>query len=473
MTRSELPGGDIELFEANARTATGLYVDLYHLDSAYVSWRTGQNARATFDLYTRSAPFGGAYLLVAGLEPALDFIRDFRYTEDDLAYLDRSKGYDPAFLDELRRFRFSGDILAMPEGTIAFPNEPLLRVTAPFREALLLESGLLRAIGVSTLIATKAARLVDAAAGRGVAEFGFRRAQDPYLAARAAVIGGCASTSFVAGAKAFHLPSSGTIPHALVQAYPSEREAFRAVAESLDRYSLLLDTYDVRSAIVAAAAVANDVKQRLRHELAAVRLDSGDLLADSLTVRAVLDESGLRETKVLVSGDLDEFRIASLLEAGAPIDGFGVGGNLSVGLGSIDSGTVGGVSGAVYKLVWYEGAGDPARIKLAGAKSTWPGRKLVYRIGEFVEDVVQLEAEAAPPDSLPLLEPVVGDGAFLRPAPLPLDVRERSLASVDRLPVRYRALRDPAPYPVRRSLELESLRDLASEQWADSIGATR
>ena len=297
----------------NPQATTGLLVDLYHLDAAYVSWRTGQNAPATFDLYTRSAPFGGAYLLTAGLEPALAFVRDFRYTEEDLAYLARIKSYDPAFLDELRRFRFTGEILAMPEGTVAFADEPLLRVTAPFREALLLESGLLRAIGVSTLIATKAARLVDAAAGREVADFGFRRAHDPYLAARSAFIGGCASTSFVAGAKVFDLPTGGTIPHALVQVFATEEEAFRAVAENLDRYSLLLDTYDVHTAIETAVAVALDARTRLGHEMVAVRLDSGDLLADSKHVRRVLDEAGLHETKVLVSGDIDEFRIADLL----------------------------------------------------------------------------------------------------------------------------------------------------------------
>ncbi|MGH2618430.1 MAG: nicotinate phosphoribosyltransferase, partial [Thermomicrobiales bacterium] len=294
---------------------TGLLVDLYHIDAAYVSWRTVENAPATFDLYTRAAPFGGAYLITAGLEPALAFVRDFRYSEDDLAYLAHTKHYAPAFLDELRHFRFTGEILAMPEGTVAFADEPLVRVTAPFREALLLESGLLRAIGVSTLIATKAARLVDAAAGRAVADFGFRRAHDPYLAARSAVIGGCASTSFVAGAKIFDLPSSGTIPHALVQAFPTEEDAFRAVAETLGRYSLLLDTYDVHAAIETAIAVARDAKQRLGHEMAAVRLDSGDLLADSIYVRGVLDEAGLDEAQVLVSGDIDEFRIADLLAA--------------------------------------------------------------------------------------------------------------------------------------------------------------
>lgn len=448
------------------RASTGLLVDLYHLDAAYVSWRTGQNAAATFDLYTRAAPFGGAYLLTAGLEPALAFVRAFRYTEDDLAYLARVKAYAPAFLDELRRFQFTGELLAMPEGTIAFADEPLVRVTAPFREALLLESGLLRAIGVSTLIATKAARLVDAAAGREVADFGFRRAHDPYLAARAAIIGGCASTSFVAGAKVFDLPTAGTIPHALVQAFATEEDAFRAVAETFDRYSLLLDTYDVPTAIATAAVVARDAQARFGHELAAVRLDSGDLLADSIHVRRVLDVAGLRETKVLVSGDIDEFRIADLLAAGAPIAGFGVGGNLAVGLGTVASGAVGGVLGAVYKLAWYEGGDDPARIKLAGGKTTWPGRKVVYRCGEFAEDLIQLDSEPEPAGGRPLLEPAIRAGAVIADVPSVHDLQTRAVANVRSLPERYRALRDPAPYPVRRSQGLLELRERVSQQHA-------
>jgi nicotinate phosphoribosyltransferase len=437
-------------------------IDLYHVDAAYVSWRSGQNELATFDLYTRSAPFGGAYMLTAGLEPALAFLREFRYTEDDLAYLARIKSYDPAFLDALRHYRFTGKILAIPEGTIAFPNEPLLRLTAPFRDALILESGLLRAIGVSTLIATKAARIVDAADGRDVSDFGFRRAQDPFLAARSTAIGGCGSTSFVEGAKVFDLHSAGTIPHALVQAFPTEEEAFRAVAASLDYYSLLLDTYDVHAAIDTAVTVAHEAKRCLGHELIAVRLDSGDLLADSIHVRRVLDRAGLSGTKVLVSGDLDEFRIADLLEAGGPIDGFGVGGNLDVGLGSVASGTVGGTLGAVYKLTWYAGEGEQARIKLAGEKSTWPGRKLVYRIGAFEEDVIQLEDEHAPIDSTPLLETVVQDGQFVAELPALSEIQTKAAASLRSLPERYRALRDPEPYPVRRSPGLLELRDRVS-----------
>ncbi|HEX5499137.1 MAG TPA: nicotinate phosphoribosyltransferase, partial [Thermomicrobiales bacterium] len=422
------------------------------------------NAAATFDLYTRRAPFDGAYLLVAGLEPALAFVRDFRYSDEDVAYLARTRGYDPAFLDELRRLRYTGEIAAMPEGTIAFADEPLLRATAPYREALLLESGVLRAIGISTLIATKASRLVEAAAGREVADFGFRRAHDPYLAARSAYIGGCASTSFVAAAEAFDIPCGGTIPHALVQVFPTEADAFRAVAESFQRYSLVLDTYDVHAAIDTAVNVAREVAPRTGHQLAAVRLDSGDLLADSRFVRRVLDAAGLGAVQVLVSGDLDELRIAELVAAGAPVDGFGVGGNLAVGLGAIGSGVAGGTLGAVYKLVWYEGADEPARIKLAGGKSTWPGVKQVYRIGDFVEDRIQLVDEPAPPDGTPLLRPAMRDGQSVV-APLPLaDIRDRALASLAALPARYRALIQPAPYRIDRSQRLVEMREHAGHR---------
>jgi nicotinate phosphoribosyltransferase len=443
---------------------TGLLTDLYHLDAAYVSWRTGENAAATFDLYTRSAPFGGTYLLAAGLEPALAFVRDFRYTEDDLAYIASIKTYEPAFLDELRRFRFTGEILAIPEGTVAFADEPLLRVTAPFREALLLESGLLRAIGVSTLIATKAARLTLAAAGRAVTDFGFRRAQDPYLAARSAFIGGCDSTSFVAAGKAFDIPTAGTIPHALVQLYPAEEDAFRAVAESLDRYSLLLDTYDVHAAVETAVAVARDARSRLGHELTAVRLDSGDLLADSQHVRRVLDKAGMHEVKVLASGDLDEYRIADLIQVGAPIAGFGIGGNLGVGLGSVASGTMGGTLGAVYKLAWYEGGGDRARMKLAGEKSTWPGRKLIYRIGDYREDAIQLQEEPVPADATPLLAPAVQDGEIVTEFPTLREIQAHAATNLNALPEHYRWLQDPVPYPVRHSARLRELREEFSQR---------
>ena len=235
---------------------TSLYTDLYHVDSAYVAWKTGQTGQATFDLYTRKNPFGGGFMLTAGLGPAIDYLRAFKYTWEDREYLERIKGYEPAFLDYLRDLQFDGEILAIPEGEIAFPNEPLLRITASFPVALLIESGLLRAVGISTLIATKAARLAIAAQGRGLSDFSFRRAHEPFLSARSGYIGGCDATSFVAAAKEYDIPASGTIPHALVTAFATEREAFTAVANSFASYTLLLDTYDVEHATDIAIEVA-------------------------------------------------------------------------------------------------------------------------------------------------------------------------------------------------------------------------
>ena len=453
----------------------GLMTDLYHPDAAYVSWRTGQNAPATFDLYTRLAPFGGAYLLVAGLEPALAFVRAFRYSDDDLAFLASLGRYDPGFLDHLRRLRFTGEVLAMPEGTVAFPHEPLLRVTAPFQEAILLESGLMHLVGLSTLIATKTARVVHAARGRPVAEFGFRRAQAPFVVARSAAIGGCASTSFLVAARRLGLRPSGTIPHALVQLFDREEHAFRAVAESFDQYTLLLDTYDVRGAIHTAVAVARDVQARLGHTLAAVRLDSGDVLQDSIYVRGVLDDAGLNGVRVLASGDLDEFAITDLLDRGAPIDAFGVGTSIGIGAGSAERGLSGGALAAVYKEVWYEGGGPTAaaKVKAAGPKSTWPGRKQVYRVGAFAEDVIQLEAEPPPEQSAALLRPVIRDGVPLPGSTPPLPaIVEYARHNLQALPEPYHALSGGRPYPVRFSDRLQALRrEALARHLPDAPGA--
>jgi len=439
--------------------STGLQTDLYHPDAAYVSWRAGLNSRTTFDLYTRHAPFGGAYLLVAGLEQAIDFLRSFRYTEADLAYLAAIRGYDPAFLDELRRLRFTGDVLAMPEGTVAFPHEPLLRVTAPFREALLLESGLMHAVGPATLIATKAARVVHAAGGRPVAELGFRRAQAPFVATRSAMIGGCVSTSYLAAAERYDLPPSGTIPHAIVQLFDSEADAFRAVAETFDRYTLLLDTYDVHAAIHTAVEVAHEARTRLGHTLDAVRLDSGDLAGDSRYVRRLLDQSGLGHVRILASGDLDEFSVAILVEDGAPIDAFGVGTSIAVGAGSPANAIPGGALGTVYKEVWSETGGVTAKVKAAGDKSTWPGRKQVYRIGAYEEDVIALESEPTPSGGLSLLQPVIRDGELQADGVPPLaEAIARARTNLDQLPTAYHDLTAPPPYPVRFTGALESLR---------------
>jgi len=445
----------------------GLFTDMYHPDSAYVSWVAGRNGLTTFDLYTRTAPFGGAYLLVAGLEAAIEFVQSFRYADDELAFLARIRDYDPAFLDELATLRFTGDIHALPEGSVAFPNEPLLRVTAPFREALLMEAGLLQAINLATLVATKAARIVWAAQGRRISEFAFRRAQNPMVVARSSYIGGCSSTSLLAAAYDYRLPATGTIPHALVQLFPSEEDAFAATATAFNRYTLLLDTYDPRHAIHTAIAVARRAQDTLGHTLAAVRLDSGDLLADSRYVREQLADAGMSQTRILASGDLDEFSIADLLANGAEIDAFGVGTALGVAAGNSAHGAGGGSLGGVYKEVWYveDGGDGRAIMKLAGEKSTWPGRKELYRSPTWAEDIIQLDSEPAPSGYTRLLRPVMRQGRIVPGSLPPLsEVRELAQANLRALPEAYQALTATQPYPVRFSDAIQALRAEATRE---------
>ncbi len=447
------------------RTAhTGLLTDLYHPDSAYVSWRAGLNGLATFDLYCRRAPFDGAYLLVAGLALALQFLQDFAYEDDDIRYLASTRSYEPEFLAVLRRMRFTGNVEAMPEGTIAFPHEPLLRVSAPYQEALLVESGLLQAINLATLIATKAARITFAAGPKRVADFAFRRAQEPFTVTRSAYIGGCVSTSFLAAAYAYGLPATGTKPHALVKLFGSEEDAFSAVADSFERYTLLLDTYDARQAIHAAVRVAQRHQASQGHLLTAVRLYGGDLAGDSRYVRHVLDEAGLTDVDILVSGDMDEFSIADLERSQSPIDGYGVGTSLGVGLGSAERGIAGGTLGAVYKFVEYvDSAGNALpKIKVAGEKSTWPGTKQVYRVGVYESDSIELAADPVPDRGVPLLIPMFRDGRLLGDrSPSLNQIRDLASTNLQALPERYRRIENAQRYPVRFSKNLTDMRNRA------------
>ena len=447
----------------------GLMSDMYHPDSAYVSWRTGRNGLTTFDLYTRTAPFGGAYLLVAGLEMALEFVQAFCYTAEELKFLATIRDYNSAFLDELATLRFTGEILALPEGTIAFPNEPIMRVTAPFREALLLEAGLLQAINLSTLIATKASRIVYAAEKghpRRVAEFAFRRAQEPLTVARASYIGGCASTSLLNAAYEFRLPATGTVPHALIQVFDTEAEAFEAIAEAYNRYTLLLDTYDPRHAIHTAIEVALRSQEIWGHTLAAVRLDSGDIVGDSIYIREQLDKAGLHGVRILASGDLDEWKITELLEAGAEIDSFGVGTALGSGAGSVERGIAGGALGAVYKEVWYvdETGTEYPKVKIAGPKTTWPGKKEIYRHPQWKEDIIQLAHEPRPENYHRLLRPVMRNGEMIPGSLPPLsEIRELAQQNVAMLPAEYRELSVEQPYSVHFSDGLQALGKQAAQ----------
>ena len=456
--------GDDQFMDPSAEAVwedPGLWTDLYHPDAAYVAWNAGYNPDVTFDLVVREAPFRGAYLVLAGVNAALRFITGFHYGDRSLETL-RTLGYPEPYLEDLSSLRFTGDVAAIPEGRLAFPGEPLLRVSAPFREALLMESGVLRAVNTATLIATKATRMVQAAAGRPVAEFGFRRAQAPLVAAYAARIGGCASTSFLAAASAFGLPASGTIPHALVQLFSEEEEAFRAVAAAHDRFRLLLDTYDTLRAAEKAVRVGTWARANLGHELIAVRLDSGDLDALSRQVRQILDEGGFPETQILVSGDLDEWKIAALIESRAPVDAFGVGTSLVDGLGSLEHSAEGGALGGVYKLAWVEAdAGSPghAAIKLAGAKTTVPGVKQAARAPRGSHDLLLLASEAIPKGFSPLLQPAITSGRLVKPfaADTLSAAVSRAAADLQVLPAEWKALAPSRTYPVEFSLDLQEM----------------
>jgi nicotinate phosphoribosyltransferase len=451
----------------------GLWTDLYHPDAAFVAWSAGHNPGVTFDLVVREAPFGGAYLTAAGINAALRFIAGFHYAEGSLNLL-RDAGYPEEYLSHLAELRFTGDVIAIPEGRVVFPGEPLLRVCAPFQEALLVESGILQAVNTATLIATKATRVVYAAAGRPVAEFGFRRAHSPLVATYAARIGGCASTSFLAAASAFGIPSSGTIPHALVELFDKEEEAFRAVARTHERYRLLLDTYDTVRAAETAVRVGHWARESFHHELAAVRLDSGDLATLSRQVRIILDEGGFLSTQILASGDLDEWTIAELVHSGAPIDAFGVGTALVDGVGSVDHQIAGGALGGVYKLAWVEAENalpSHAALKLAGAKSTLPGVKVVARAPDFTRDLILLESEPAPEGFSLLLQPAIAGGQLLEPFSVDTIEAASARASADLalLPVRWRELAPVEAFPVIIGPRLEEMRREATDA-ADARG---
>ncbi len=401
----------------------------------------------------------------------------FRYTPEELRFLAHIRDYDAAFLDELGNLRFTGEILVMPEGSIAFPQEPIMRVTAPFREALLIEAGLLQAINLATLVATKASRIVYAAERDGkkrrVSEFAFRRAQEPLTVARASYIGGCSSTSLLNAAYEFRLPATGTVPHALIELFPSEEEAFASIAAAYNRYTLLLDTYDARRATHTAISVALRFQETQGHSLAAVRLDSGDLVADSLYVREQLDKAGLENVRILASNDLDEWKIAEMLEAGAAIDSFGVGTSLGNGAGSAERGIEGGTLGVVYKEVWYvdESGTEYPKVKIAGTKSTWPGKKEVYRHPQWQEDLIQLAHEPHPENYQRLLRPVVRNGEMISGSLPPLsEIRELAQQNLQQLPAIHRALRVETPYPVRFSEGLQALNKQAVQALKDQQG---
>jgi nicotinate phosphoribosyltransferase len=438
-----------------------LLTDLYQFAMLQAYLEEGATATAVFELFVRKLPPSRNFLVAGGLQQAVEFICNLRFGADELAWLGNEGGFSPRLIDSLRALRFTGDVDAMPEGTLFFPDEPILRVTAPLPEAQLVETRLINLLQFQTIVASKAARMVLAAGRRQLVDFGLRRAHGAeagLLAARAAYLAGFDGTATVLAKRRFGIPVFGTMAHSFVQAHDSEEEAFmRFAAARPDRPTLLIDTYDTE----AGARIVVGLAPRLAAQgitVAAVRLDSGDLAALSRRVRAILDQGGLNDVKIFVSGGLDEGDIAALVGSGAPVDGFGVGTSLTT---SADAPAL----DCAYKLQEY--AGVPRRKRSAG-KATWPGRKQVWRKldaeGRWCGDVVGLATDEMPGE--PLIMPVLRQGALVSPLPSLEAVRARTLRQLSDMPPALRSLQQAEPYPVTIADSVRALADAVDRRMA-------
>jgi len=442
-----------------------LLTDLYEFTMAAALVAEGRaETPATFSLYVRNLPPNRGYLVAAGLHEAVRFLRAWRFDDEAIARLAETAPFDPAFLDWLRRVHFTGRVRAVPEGRIVFASEPLLEIDAPFGEAQLLETALLFLLTFPTAVATKAARCREAAAGRTLVDFGLRRAhggEAGMMAARGAAIAGYAATSNVAAAARYGFPASGTMAHSFLTALAGndpagELGAFRAFAEQYRGDPVLLvDTWDTAGGIDNAIVVAKELEAgKLGNggrRLAGIRLDSGDVAALARLARKRLDAAGLPDVAIFASGGLDEFEIARLLAAGAPIDGFGVGTNFAT---SADAPTL----ETVYKLVAVDGR---PMAKHSAGKATLPGAKQVWRRPGFGGDVLGLADEPCPaPGAEPLLEDVDVDGRH-DDAEATAAARRRFEADWSSLPLEYRDITNPRRYAVAVSERLKALSDNA------------
>ena len=440
-----------------------LFTDLYELTMAQSYFRQGMSAEASFSLFVRPSRVRRSYLVSAGLEDVLRYLQGLRFGPSAIDYLQSTGQFAPDFLDLLGGLRFTGRVRAVPEGRLYFHHEPVLEVTAPIIEAQIIETLVINQVNLQSLIATKAARCTWAARGRALVDFSLRRAHGTdagMKAARSSSIAGFASTSNVLAGAAYGLPITGTMAHSYVTSFEHESDAFRAYAESFpDDTVLLIDTYDTIAAAHKAATVGSEMENR-GHRLRAVRLDSGDLLTLSREVRRILDDAGLQYVRILASGGLDEYSMDSLVQAGAPIDAFGVGTRMAV------SGDAPWLD-AAYKLVRY--AGRPVR-KLSEGKETLPGEKQVFRLrdaaGKLRGDVLALADETPPErDAEPLLQTVMEHGEPTSDPPPLSEVRERFRDEFAALDERHKRLSRPVRYPVRLSRGLQRLRRHLSAQY--------
>ena len=430
-----------------------LLTDLYQLTMAACYFEQGMAAEATFSLFIRKYPADRGYFVAAGLAEALTYLESLRFAEADLAFLSSTGLFQTSFLDYLAKVRFTGEVHALPEGTIFFKDEPILEVSGPILEAQLAETFIINAVSLQTMIATKASRSVNAARGRPLIDFSLRRTQGTdagMKVARASYLSGFLGTSNVLAGKIYDLPIFGTMAHSYITSFTQEIDAFRVFSRVFPKTTtLLIDTYDNLAGARNAVKVAKEMETR-GERLGYVRLDSGDMAAISREVRQILDDNGLDYVRILASGGFDEHKIAKLLAAGARIDSFAVGTKMGV---SADAPYF----DIAYKLV--KSAGRPV-MKLSTGKVTLVDKKQVYRYyddqGNLLRDVIALRDEDLA-GGAPLLKPVMRRGQIVQPLPSLKDSREHFQAQFAHLPEPYKALENPPVYPVELSPGLKDL----------------
>jgi len=432
--------------------ASPLLTDLYQLNMMQAYLDHGETQTAVFEFFVRTLPERRRFLLAAGLEQALEFLENLRFSAADVDWLKSTGRFKQNLIDYVGDFRFTGDVHAMPEGTAFFASEPILRVTAPLPAAQLVETRLINILHFQSLVAAKAARCLLAAPGKLLVDFGLRRAHGAeagLMAARASYLAGFAGTATVLAGEQFGIPLYGTMAHSFIESFDDEAAAFEAFARSRpDGLTLLLDTYDTEAAARKVVALAPRLKSA-GITIRSVRLDSGDLAALAASVRKILDQGGLKEVAIFASGGLDEDSLAAFMRNAAPIDGYGVGTSLttSADVPNVD---------CVYKLQEY--AGVPRR-KLSEKKATWPGRKQVWRRygadGRMEGDVLTIEGHDQAGE--PLIKPVMKDGRRVRPVEPLTAIRERAKRELQRLPEPLRRLEPDATYRVEVAPELQAL----------------
>lgn len=446
-----------KVFDFVDKANMSLFTDLYELTMCASYLDNSKNEPATFDLFIRRLPPNRSYFVFAGLEQVLLFLKNIKFNEKQMKYLSTLR-LKQDFLDYLQNFRFTGDVWSVPEGTIVFPDEPLIRVTAPMIEAQIIETFILNTVNLQTMVATKAARVVSAAKGRSIVEFGLRRTQGTdagMKAARCSYLAGCTGTSNVLAGMKYDIPVFGTMAHSYVMSFDKEIDSFRAFAKTFPETStFLIDTYDDLRGAENAAIVAKELESK-GCKLNAIRLDSGDLFALSVKVRQILDKHGLRYVKIFASGDLDEFIVERLVNKGAKIDAFGVGTRMST---SYDKPYV----DVVYKLSGRtESAAFFPVMKLSDGKITLPGKKQIFRQrddeGKYVKDLVGLETESVTGE--PLLVKVVENGKITYDMPTLNEIRKAASKNLSDLPDEYKRLDNAPRYPVELSVELQKIKN--------------